>query len=412
MQQKLAILADAAKYDASCASSGSNRKRPRNGLGNGHSVGICHSYTPDGRCISLLKLLLTNFCIYDCQYCINRASSSTRRAAFKTDEIVSLTVEFYKRNYIEGLFVSSGIMVSPDYTMERLIAIAKKLRTEHRFGGYIHIKAVPGASQELMDEAGIWADRLSANIELPTQDDLNNLAPEKTHQEIEGTMGQIRTAIDRDKKERGSSKHRRRYAAGGQSTQLIVGATPTPDMTILQKASDLYQGYKLRRVYYSAYSPIPDMSSQMPSTRIPLLREHRLYQADWLLRFYGFTVEELVTGQDRNLDLKQDPKMVWALAHPEYFPVDINTAPRAMLMRVPGIGVRNAMRIQKIRKYHRLRLKDLRKLRVALNRARRFILAEDHWPDERPIPVINTKPTVDTVQDQQLDFFSALTGEI
>jgi putative DNA modification/repair radical SAM protein len=290
IQTKLSILADAAKYDASCASSGSSRKRPEGGLGNTTGIGICHSYTPDGRCVSLLKILLTNYCIYDCTYCVNRTSSDTPRARFTPEEVVNLTVEFYKRNYIEGLFLSSGVIQNPDYTMEQLTAVARSLRTEHLFGGYIHLKTAPGASKDLIAEAGKWADRLSANMEMPRQADLDQLAPAKTHVEIETTMGEIHKRIL-------EAKHdRQHFATSGQSTQMIVGANDAPDSAILEKSSALYSDYRMRRVYYSAFSPIPHGDSRLPLKAAPLVREHRLYQADWLLRFYGFGVHELTTA--------------------------------------------------------------------------------------------------------------------
>src|SRR5579872_1534178 len=295
IQTKLSILADAAKYDASCASSGSRRERTTGGLGNTTGVGICHSYTPDGRCVSLLKILLTNYCIYDCTYCVNRVTSETMRARFTPEEVVSLTIEFYKRNYIEGLFLSSGVIQNPDYTREQMIEVAKALRTEHLFGGYIHLKMVPGVSAGLIAEAGKWADRLSANIEMPLQADLDRLAPAKSHVEIQGTMGEIQSRILEAKDQR------KTFAAAGQSTQVIVGATEAPDAAILEKSSALYQDYGLRRVYYSAFSPIPHSDSRLPLKAAPLVREHRLYQADWLIRYYGFTVKELTTAEEPNL---------------------------------------------------------------------------------------------------------------
>ena len=371
VESRLRILADAAKYDVSCSSSGSNRKTPEGGIGNGTGIGICHSYTPDGRCVSLLKILLTNYCIYDCTYCVNRISSDTPRARFTPEEVVALTIEFYKRNYIEGLFLSSGVVGSADNTMEQLVRVAFLLRTEHHFGGYIHLKAVPGASSELLRQAGQWADRLSANIELPTQAELDKLAPAKSHQEIETSMVQIRDSI-LDAKENGA---RNDYARAGQSTQMIVGATPSPDRQILQTASALYQRYKLRRVYYSGFSPIPHGDSRLPLDRTPLVREHRLYQADWLLRFYGFTIEDVT--EEENLPLDMDPKLAWALRHREFFPVDVNRAPKSDLLRVPGFGVRNVKRILLTRRHRSLSLEDLRRLRVPIGRSRWFITTSD-----------------------------------
>ncbi len=367
VESKLRILADAAKYDTSCASSGSARKRPDGGIGNG-SNGICHSYTPDGRCVSLLKILLTNFCIFDCMYCVNRVSSDTPRARFTVDEVVNLTLDFYKRNYIEGLFLSSGIIQTPEYTMEQLIAVARKLRTEHRFGGYIHLKGIPGVSRELLVEAGALADRLSVNIELPTQKDLDRLAPAKSHVSIERSMDQVRDAAQ----EHGTGRSSR-FLPAGQSTQLIVGATPGSDAEILTRASDLYRGRGLRRVYYSAFSPIPHAHSELPSEAPPAVRENRLYQADWLMRFYGFAAGELTPAPDANLALGMDPKLAWALRHREFFPVDVNTAPKEALLRVPGFGVRNVKRILSIRRFHRLDTMDLAKLRIPIRRAEPFI---------------------------------------
>lgn len=404
VQSKLRILADAAKYDASCSSSGSNRKRPDGGLGNGAGIGICHSYTPDGRCISLLKILLTNFCVYDCSYCINRVSSDTPRARFTPQEVVTLTLEFYKRNYIEGLFLSSGVIQSPDYTMEDLVQVARSLRTDHGFGGYIHLKAVPGASRELMLEAGRWADRLSANIELPTQADLDKLAPAKNHGEIENSMVQIRDGIS-------EAKETKQRFASGQSTQMIVGATATADSSILATASHLYSAYRLRRVYYSGFSPIPFADGRLPVSRAPLVREHRLYQADWLMRFYGFEAEELTQPAQQNLSLEQDPKLAWALRNRHRFPVDVNRASQAELLRVPGLGVRNVKRMLKIRRHMRLRMVDLAQLRVPLTKARPFIVTADHNPDVFRLDRVSLPG-----QFQQMSLFesstAALSGEL
>jgi putative DNA modification/repair radical SAM protein len=375
VQKKLSILADAAKYDASCSSSGVKRKnRSKQGIGNSTGVGICHSYTPDGRCISLLKVLLTNICIYDCQYCINRISSNVKRARFTTDEIATLTMDFYKRNYIEGLFLSSGIIRSEDYTMELLVDVARCLRTEHDFHGYIHLKAVPGASKALLADAGRWADRLSANIELPTQQGLDELAPAKNMATTETTMDTIREMRDesREDRERGI-RSAPNFAPGGQSTQMIVGATPSSDASLLKTSSKLYTSYKLKRVYYSAYSPIPDAARALPAASPPLIREHRLYQADWLMRFYGFDAEELTTPDDPNLSLDIDPKLAWALRHRHLFPVDINRASKLELLRVPGLGTRSADRIVRARRHHKLGLEHLKKLGVVTRRAAPFI---------------------------------------
>ena len=382
---KLAILADAAKYDASCASSGTTKRDsrgPGGGLGSTTGMGICHSYTPDGRCVSLLKILLTNFCTYDCLYCINRRSSDVRRARFSTQEVVDLTLDFYRRNYIEGLFLSSGIIRDADYTMEQVVTVARTLRVEHGFRGYIHLKTIPEASPELIAEAGRWADRISINVELPTQGDLDALAPEKNLGRIRGAMTTIRRRIDQSKAERRESPKTAppAFAPAGQSTQMIVGATPASDATILNQASSLYRGHRLKRVYYSAFSPIPSASAALPLQAPPLVREHRLYQADWLLRFYGFTADELTTVAQPNLSLELDPKMTWALRHPAEFPVDVNRAPREMLLRVPGLGVRNVDRLLRVRRWHRVTLADLTRLRVNLTKALPFLVASDHRP--------------------------------
>ena len=378
---KLSILADAAKYDASCASSGSEKRNSRaGGVGSTTGSGICHSYTPDGRCVSLLKILLTNFCTYDCQYCINRISSDVRRARFTPEEVVTLTLDFYRRNYIEGLFLSSGIIRSPDYTMEQVIKVARTLRQEHQFRGYIHLKTIPEAAPELIAEAGRWADRISINVELPTAQDLEKLAPEKNLGRIRSTMGVIRERITQAKTERRQSRKAPPFAPAGQSTQMIVGATPTSDRQILEQASSLYGEHKLRRVYYSAFSPIPDASKHLPLIAPPLVREHRLYQADWLLRFYGFQVAELTTPEAPDLPLGTDPKLAWALRHPEHFPIDLHAASREMLLRVPGLGVRNVDRLIQVRRWHRVTLADLVRLRVPMSKTLPFITTADHRP--------------------------------
>ncbi|MCD0458366.1 putative DNA modification/repair radical SAM protein [Roseiconus lacunae] len=379
LESKLAILADAAKYDASCASSGSKRES-RGGLGSTEGMGICHSYTPDGRCVSLLKVLLTNVCIYDCQYCVNRVSSDTPRARMSVEEVVRLTTDFYRRNYIEGLFLSSGIIRSSNYTMDQLVQVAKTLRDRENFRGYIHLKTIPGADEELIEEAGLYADRLSVNIELPTLGDLQQLAPEKKRDEIEDTMGQIkvrRDEVDADKK---NGLRPPRFAPAGQSTQMIVGATPTTDRDILATSSTLYQTHRLRRVYYSAFSPIPHADSRLPGQAPPLVREHRLYQADWLIRFYGFDAGELTSDEQANLSLELDPKHAWALEHREQFPIDINLAAREMLLRVPGIGERGVKRILRTRKHHAIRDEDLSRLGIVYRRARPFIITADRHP--------------------------------
>jgi putative DNA modification/repair radical SAM protein len=413
LQQKLSILADAAKYDASCASSGSKREGNGKGLGHSDGMGICHSYTPDGRCVSLLKILLTNFCTYDCVFCVNRVSSDIRRARFTPSEVVRLTLDFYRRNYIEGLFLSSGIVQSPDYTMEQLIAIARTLREEHAFGGYIHLKAIPGASPALLERAGSCADRLSANIELPTPNDLAQLAPDKKVEVIEGTMAEIRERKDERDEDRRRLRSAPRFAPAGQSTQMIIGATPATDRDILGTARHLYSSYKLRRIYYSAFSPYPLGDPRLPQSAPPLVREHRLYQADWLMRYYKFEASELTSEQSPNLKLSQDPKLTWAEAHPNFFPIDVNAAPREALLRVPGIGHANVERILRVRHYHRLAMDDLRKLHVRISLAARFVTAHNHLPtagaSHSPAPQIS--PTTAT----QLDLFaphSRLTGEI
>ena len=415
IQQKLRVLADAAKYDASCASSGSRRARVEGGLGNTNGVGICHSYTPDGRCVSLLKLLLTNYCVDDCSYCINRISSDTQRARFTPEEVVFLTTEFYKRNYIEGLFLSSGVIQSPDYTMEQMVRVAKLLRVEQKFGGYIHLKAVPGVSEELLREAGSWADRLSANMELAADRDLAVLAPAKSHREIETSMRQIASGILEAKDRTTAAGKGPKFAPAGQSTQFIVGATNTPDSEMLSKSADLYKNYRLRRAYYSAFSPIPHADPALPLKKIPLVREHRLYQADWLIRFYGFAAEELTTPGDRNLPLDKDPKLAWALRNRDFFPVDVNKAGQAALLRVPGFGVRNVKRMVRIRRYRKLTLADLAKLKISVKKSQYFIVAADHNPSVHEIDS-QKLPQKFEVASQQLGLFEAAevarTGEL
>ena len=415
VQDKLAILADAAKYDASCASSGSKTTRAGSNIGSTEGMGICHSYTPDGRCISLLKILLTNFCIYDCQYCVNRISSDTPRARFTVPEVVTLTLDFYKRNYIEGLFLSSGIIQNPDYTMEQLTEVAKVLRKEHKYGGYIHLKTIPNANEDLIEEAGRWADRLSVNIELPTENDLVQLAPEKKKPVIVNAMQGISEKISETRADRKRGFKSPRFAPAGQSTQMIVGATPTPDSRILQTASELYGGQKLRRVYYSAYSPIPHADARLPGQSPPLVREHRLYQADWLLRFYGFKAAELVTEADQNLSLEVDPKLAWALANRHCFPVDVNTACREQLLRIPGIGARSVKRLLSIRRFQHIRTCDLKKLKVAWNRAKYFVLTSDHNPALKNLDMLDLQRKLRPATQQLMLFDamqSATSGEV
>ncbi|MFT3803892.1 MAG: putative DNA modification/repair radical SAM protein [Burkholderiaceae bacterium] len=394
---KLALLADAAKYDASCASSGVKNRDSLGGggIGSANGSGICHSYTPDGRCVSLLKILLTNFCVYDCQYCINRQSSSVRRARFSVTEVVELTLDFYRRNLIEGLFLSSGIIRSADYTMEQLVEVARCLREDHDFRGYIHLKTIPEASSELLAAAGAHADRLSINVELPTEAGLRRLAPQKSLASIDRSMGEVAAQVRQNRREQRaqqqivsmpqSARARRarapKFAPGGQSTQIIVGADGSSDRQILRVSSGLYANHRLRRVYYSAYSPIPTGRDDLPSGAPPLLREHRLYQADWLLRHYGFDAAELSGGLRAGmLDLEIDPKLAWALGHRHRFPVDLNRAPREMLLRVPGLGVKSVDLIVGSRRSRRIRLADLASLRIRLDKVMPFIEVADHHP--------------------------------
>lgn len=377
--KKLEILADAAKYDASCASSGTVKRSSlgeTTGVGSTEGMGICHAYAPDGRCISLLKILLTNSCIYDCLYCINRRSSNVQRARFTPEEVVTLTLGFYRRNCIEGLFLSSGIIRSPDYTMEQVVRVAKLLREEHGFRGYIHLKTIPDASPELLLEAGKYADRLSINVELPTEAALTQLAPEKDLAGIRRSMGRMRLRIDEAKAE----KQAVRFAPAGQSTQMIVGADDSSDRSILDLSTNLYGSYGLRRVYYSAFSPIPDSSAILPPKKAPLLREHRLYQADWLMRFYEFKSDEITTDATGNLDLSMDPKLAWALQHREQFPMDVNRATREQLLRVPGLGVKSVDKLILARRHARLRMADLARLRLPMAKVAPFVVAADHQP--------------------------------
>lgn len=397
---KLAILADAAKYDASCASSGAPKRNSRDGGIGSTSNGICHSYTPDGRCVSLLKVLLTNACVFDCAYCINRRSSNVRRARFTVREAVELTLDFYRRNYIEGLFLSSGIIRSADYTMEQIVRVARSLRQTHGFRGYIHLKAIPGAADELLAEAGRQADRLSINVELPTEAGLKRFAPEKRTTSIRGTMAGLRLRIDEASQERKAPK----FAPAGQSTQMIVGADGASDATILATSVALYSSYGLRRIYYSAFSPIPDASSHLPPKPPPLAREHRLYQADWLLRHYGFAVDEIAGNAPAGmLDLDIDPKLAWALCHRAQFPLDVNTADREMLLRVPGLGLRTVDRIVTARRHRLLRLDDIRRLSGSVRRARAFIVTADHRPS-RELDRLSLRATL-APPPQQLSLF-------
>jgi putative DNA modification/repair radical SAM protein len=410
LKNKLAILADAAKYDASCASSGGVRRDSSTGrgLGSNEGMGICHSYAPDGRCISLLKILLTNYCRYDCLYCVNRVSSNVPRARFAIDEVVRLTLDFYRRNCIEGLFLSSGIIRSPDYTMEQVVEVARRLREEHDFRGYIHLKTIPDAAPELLQRAGQYADRLSINIELPTEQGLSSLAPEKDVAAINRSMARLRVHIDDAKAEardaqrlpvvslpnaRPARAKAKSFAAAGQSTQMIVGADATDDATILATSAQLYGSYRLKRVYYSAFSPIPDASSSLPLQSPPLVREHRLYQADWLMRFYGFAADEIASSRTGGmLRLEVDPKLAWALAHPEQFPVDLDRAPRELLLRVPGLGVKAVDRVLLARRVRALRSDDLQRLHVPLQKVLPFVVVGGHRPARTPAVRATARP--------------------
>jgi putative DNA modification/repair radical SAM protein len=388
VQRKLEILADAAKYDASCASSGTEQRDSRDGKGLGSTapgMGICHSYAPDGRCISLLKILLTNACHYDCLYCVNRASSNVPRARFTIDEVVKLTLDFYRRNYIEGLFLSSGIIRNSDYTMEQVVAVARKLREQHHFRGYIHLKTIPEADEALIAEAGKYADRLSINIETPLEASLARLAPQKDGRAIRRTMGRLRLKLD-EVQEAGKIAGKPkppRFAPAGQSTQMIVGADDANDRIILDTSSKLYGSYKLKRIYYSAFSPIPDGSRSLPLRAPPLVREHRLYQADWLMRFYGFDAGEIVDHAAGMLSLDIDPKLAWALRHRERFPLDIASASREDLLRVPGFGVRAVDRIIATRRLTSIRLADLARLNIPRSKALPFIIVSDYRPSSK-----------------------------
>jgi putative DNA modification/repair radical SAM protein len=407
-RQKLEILADAAKYDASCASSGTSKRHSRDGkgLGSTEGMGICHAYAPDGRCISLLKILLTNSCIFDCHYCINRKSSNVRRARFTAREVVDLTISFYKRNYIEGLFLSSGIIGSSNYTMEQLVEVARSLREDHDFRGYIHLKTIPDADPELVAAAGRHADRVSINVELPTISGLKRLAPEKSATRIADAMDEIKTSI---LDARDASKHYRsapRYAPAGQSTQMIVGADAATDSDIVMRASGLYDSFGMRRVYYSAFSPIPDASAILPLKRPPLMREHRLYQSDWLMRFYDYSPAEVVSATDDGmLPLDIDPKLAWALKFRGHFPVDLNRAPKHMMLRVPGLGVKAVNRILTSRRWRRLHLADVARLTVSIAKLRPFIIAED-WRPVMLADQLDLRPLI-APKMEQMELFAA-----
>lgn len=413
IQEKLEILADAAKYDVSCSSSGGTRKN-KGGLGNSHASGICHTYTEDGRCVSLLKILLTNHCIFDCAYCVSRKTNDVKRAAFTVEEVVELTINFYRRNYIEGLFLSSGIFKDSDTTMERLVRVAKKLRLEHNFNGYIHLKSIPGASDELMKEAGLYADRLSINIEIPTEQGLKLLAPDKSHSEMIKPMSLVKNELILYKEEKKIFRKVPKFAPAGQSTQMIVGATNETDLKIIKVADHFYQHFNLKRVYYSGYVPVLE-DSRLPSihSQVPMQRENRLYQADWLMRFYGFEANEIVEPSNPFLDLEIDPKLAWALRNRERFPVNINTAPKEMILRVPGIGTKSTGKILMARKFQKLTLENLKKMGVAVNRAKYFVSFEgtnvfNRFIDEqnfRNIILSGTKSKYQNPFSQQLTLF-------
>ena len=396
--EKLKILADAAKYDVSCASSGTTRGNPNKTLGTAAGWGICHSFTADGRCISLFKILMTNHCIYDCAYCSNRRSNDLKRVAFSPAELAELTIEFYRRNYIEGLFLSSGVIRNPDYTMEQMISVVKKLREEHRFNGYIHMKSIPGASQKLVNIAGMYVDRLSVNIEIPTEESLKKLALEKDYLSVWKPMKYIKQGILENTEDRKKFRKTPRFVPAGQSTQMIVGATPETDNQILTLASKLYNIDSMKRVYYSGYIHINQNDDRLPALKQPpLVREHRLYQADWLLRFYNFQVNEIVNDANPELDLEVDPKVSWALRHPEFFPIDVNTAPYEAILRIPGVGVLSAKKIITARRYGRLTSYQLQKIGVVMKRAKYFIVCR-----ELPVSTVN-EVSPETIRKQLID---------
>jgi putative DNA modification/repair radical SAM protein len=408
--ERLEILADAAKYDASCASSGTTKRNARDGKGIGSTegMGICHSYAPDGRCISLLKILLTNHCIFDCHYCINRKSSNVRRARFTSQEVADLTMTFYRRNYIEGLFLSSGIVKSPAHTMEQIVETARILREEHEFRGYIHLKMIPEADPDLLVMAALLADRVSINVELPTSAGLTRLAPDKSTTQIEGAMGGLKAGIVENKDAKKRFRSAPSFAPAGQSTQMIVGADDASDADIVGRASGLYDRFGLRRVYYSAFSPIPDASAVLPLKRPPLIREHRLYQSDWLMRFYGYAPEEVRAATDAHgmLPLDIDPKLAWALASRQNFPVDVNRAPREMLLRVPGLGIKAIEALLAARRHRSIRLADLGRLTVSLAKIRPFIIAADWRPTDLTASA-DLRRLLAPRDSEQLELFSA-----
>ena len=392
IEEKLKILADAARYDVSCSSSGSKRQN-KGGIGDASASGICHTYTEDGRCVSLLKILLTNYCIYDCAFCVSRKSNDVKRAAFTVEEVVDLTMNFYRRNYIEGLFLSSGIFKDADFTMERMLRIVKKLRVEERYNGYIHLKTIPGASEELVKEAGLYVDRMSINLELPTEAGLKLVAPEKDHASVKKPLAFVNAQMKAFKEEKKLIKRTPIFVPAGQSTQMVIGATPESDFEIMQVANDFYTNYNLKRVYYSGYIPINNEHSLLPQigSAPPLLRENRLYQTDWLLRFYGFKLEEILNAKHSQLDMDIDPKLSWALRNPSFFPVDVNTAAYNAIIRIPGIGRQSALKIVQARKFGRLHAYQLQKMGIAYNRAKYFLRCAD-------TPFALGSPTMDRVR--------------
>ncbi|MGJ8734455.1 MAG: putative DNA modification/repair radical SAM protein [Cellulophaga sp.] len=411
VQEKLNILADAAKYDVSCSSSGSNRTNTNKGLGNASASGICHTYTEDGRCVSLLKILLTNHCIFDCAYCVTRKSNDIKRAAFKVQEVVDLTINFYRRNYIEGLFLSSGIFKSADYTMERLVAVAKKLRLEENFNGYIHLKSIPGASDELMREAGLYADRLSVNIEIPTKKGLKLLAPDKNREDFIKPMIKVKNEIIQYKNEKKLIKSTPKYAPGGQSTQMIVGASGENDMQIMYTSNYFYKNFNLKRVYYSGYVPI-SYDTRLPQigTPVPMLRENRLYQTDWLLRFYGFNIEEILNEHNQHLDLDIDPKLGWALRNMHEFPIDVNKADKHMLARIPGLGMKSVYKILKARRYRQLNWEHLKAIGVSLNRAQYFLICASNKFESRDLTAEKIKGLI--LQNSKSKYTDMLSNQL
>ena len=411
IKQKLNILADAAKYDVSCSSSGSKRKNTSKGLGDSSGMGICHSYTQDGRCVSLLKILLTNHCIFDCAYCVTRKSNDIQRAAFKVQEVVDLTISFYRRNYIEGLFLSSGIFKSADHTMERLIQVAKKLREEENFNGYIHLKSIPGASDELMHEAGLYADRLSVNIEIPTKSGLKLLAPDKKHEDFMKPMQKVKNEIIQYKQESKIIKSTPKYAPAGQSTQMIVGATGESDRDIMYSSAFFYKNYNMKRVYYSGYVPISN-DPRLPAigSQVPMLRENRLYQTDWLMRFYGFDVRELLNEDHLHLDMEIDPKLSWALRNRHIFPVDINRVEKQLLLRIPGIGLKSVNKIIQARKFRKLNWEHLKKIGIAMNRAKYFITCDAREKELRDLSSENLKSII--LQNSQSKFRKDISNQL